>query len=84
MRKRSVLGLAVAGVIAVASFSAQAEAPLKVPNTVHLPDIEPLIPNCADPAADHFVTLDMWARAPAGTTQVAALHAWLTPDGVFH
>jgi hypothetical protein len=86
MKKVSVSGVAVAGALALASFGAQAQAPapVKVPNTVHLPDIEPLIPNCADPAADHFVTLDMWSRAPAGATKVQAMNAWLTPDGVFH
>lgn len=86
MKKQIVLSSVVAGVFALASLGAMAQSqpPLKVPNTVHLPDIEPLIPNCADPAADHFVTLDMWARPPAGVTQVQAMHAWLTPDGVFH
>lgn len=69
---------------AASSLFAAADEPLNIPNTVHLPDLEPLIPNCADPAADHFITIDMWARPPAGTMQVAKLHAWVTPDGVFH
>ncbi|MBI1213820.1 MAG: hypothetical protein GC190_20355 [Alphaproteobacteria bacterium] len=83
MRKPRLLGAASALLI-LASLGAKADEPLKIPNTVHLPDIDPLIPNCADPAADHFITIDMWARAPAGATQVAKLHAWMTPDGIFH
>jgi hypothetical protein len=83
MRKFSVLIAAVAA-LSLISVNAIADAPLTIPNTVHLPDVAPLIPNCSDPAADHFVTLDMWARQPPGATPVAALHAWITADGVFH
>ena len=83
MKKSALLAAAVAS-FAVVSLTARADEPIKIPNTVHLPDVAPLIPNCSDPAADHFITLDMWARAPAGATPVPALHAWLTSDGVFH
>ncbi len=64
--------------------TADAVAPLTLPPTVHLPDVEPLIPDCADPAADHFISLDIWQRPPAGATQVGVVHAWLTSDGIFH
>jgi hypothetical protein len=83
MKHVRFLGAAFAVLIAAAS-SANAAAPLTLPNTVHLPDVAPLIPNCADPAADHFITIDMWSRQPAGATQVGVVHAWLTPDGIFH
>jgi hypothetical protein len=75
-----VLAVAIAGL----SVSARADAPLTLPNNVRLPDVEPLIANCGDPAADHFITLDLWTRPPAGATQVGVVHAWLTPDGIFH
>ncbi len=84
MNKVGLLAIASAGLLAAFSLSASADTPLTLPNTVHLPDVPPLIPNCADPAADHFITVDMWARPPAGTPQVGVVHAWLTPDGVFH
>lgn len=84
--KKLWFGFAFASVVAIAPLGAQAQAPapIKIPNTVRIPDIEPLIPNCADPAADHFVTLDMWARPPAGTTKVQAMNAYITADGIFH
>src|SRR5689334_14588864 len=63
-------------------LSASAADPLKLP-AIKLPDTEPPIPNCADPAADHFGSLDMWLRPPAGSTPVSAVHAYLTPDGIF-
>jgi hypothetical protein len=83
MKTWSVL-TAAALALAALSPSVQADAPLKIPNIVHLPDVAPLIPNCSDPAADHFITIDMWTRPPAGVIQAAAIHAWVTPDGIFH
>jgi hypothetical protein len=85
-RINSALGILLLGALVALSFNADADtvAPLTLPNTIHLPDINPLIPNCADPAADHFISLDIWQRPPAGATQVGVVHAWLTADGVFH
>jgi len=83
MRKYGISSVAIVALLAV-TLGARADEPLKLPITVKLPDPQPLIPNCADPAADHFLTLDMWTRPPAGSTQVSAVHAYLTPDGVFH
>lgn len=81
MRKAGLLSVAL---IAGLCLSASADTPLKLPNTIRIPEVEPLIPNCADPAADHFITLDMWARPPAGATKVGVIHAWMTPDGIVH
>jgi len=79
------VGLLSSCLIAAASVLAVAEpAPFALPNTIHLPDIDPLVPNCADPAADHFLSLDMWQRPPAGAAQFSVLHAWMTADGIFH
>ncbi len=60
------------------------QAPLQLPNTIRLPDPAPLIPNCSDPAADHFISLDLWARPPAGAQVLTVQHAWVTSDGIFH
>ena len=82
------LGLSLCAVSAIfaVTFDATADpvAPLTLPVTVHLPDVAPLIPDCADPAADHFISLDIWQRPPPGATQVGVVHAWLTSDGIFH
>ena len=54
-------GVCLAGVLLALSLDAVADPappPLTLPVTIKLPDVEPLIPNCSDPAADHFVTLD--------------------------
>jgi hypothetical protein len=86
MNKVSLVSSVCAGMLVMASYGAGADpvAPLTLPNTIKLPDVTPLIPNCADPAADHFITLDLWQRPPPGATQVGVVHAWLTPDGIFH
>ena len=65
------------------TLSAHAQA-FEVPGSVKLPDLEPLIPACADPAADRFIEVDISQRPPAGTTRVQKLSGWITPDGVFH
>ena len=46
--------------------------------------MEPLVPACADPAADHFLEIDISQRPPAGATRVQRLSAWVTADGMFH
>src|SRR5262245_16984985 len=72
------------GAAALAQPSTAPQPPLTLPRTVKLPDIQPLIANCADPAADHFLTLDMWKRAPAGVTKVPTLNAWIDANGIVH
>ena len=54
-----------------------------VPNTVRLPTFDTLFPACSDPAADHFLEVDISKRPPAGATPVKP-SAWVTSDGVFH
>ncbi|NOT40809.1 MAG: hypothetical protein HOP13_09975 [Alphaproteobacteria bacterium] len=76
----------VVKILAIASLAigvAQA-ADLVVPKEVKLPDLEPLLPPCSDPAADRFLEIDFSQRAPAGATRVQRIGAWVTPDGVFH
>lgn len=75
----SVLVVTLAGPAA-----AQGVPPLNIPTTVQLPELEPLVPACADPAADHFLEIDISKRPPPGATRVQRLSAWITPDGVFH
>ena len=80
------LSLCLAAALVALSVDAGADpaAPLTLPNTIQLPNTTTLIPNCADPAADHFISLDLFQRPPAGATQVGVVHAWLTSDGIFH
>ena len=76
--------LALGAVCALAfTLSAQAQE-FTVPGNVKLPDLEPLIPACADPAADHFIEVDISQRPPAGVTRIQKLSGWITADGVFH
>jgi hypothetical protein len=81
--KRNILSVALVSV-AAAIPAAAAPPPFVLPNTIKLPDPTPLIPNCADPAADRFLSLDLWQRPPAGAQQFTVQHAWLTADGIFH
>lgn len=73
----AALGLATAGAMA-------APAEFTVPVGVRLPEVEPLIPACADPAADRFIEVDISQRPPAGATRIQKLSGWVTADGVFH
>ncbi len=76
--------LALGTVFALAfTLSAQAQE-FTVPGSVKLPDLEPLIPACADPAVDHFIEVDISQRPPAGVTRIQKLSGWITADGVFH
>lgn len=59
-------------------------ADLTIPQHVRLPDLDPLIKTCADPAADHFLEVDISKRPPAGATRVQRVSGWVTPDGMFH
>jgi hypothetical protein len=82
MRKlSSILGL---GLACALSSSAQSAPDLNIPSTVQLPQLKPIVPDCADPAADRFLEIDISKRPPAGATRVSRLSAWVTPDGVFH
>jgi len=76
--------LALGTVFALAfTLSAQAQE-FTVPGSVKLPDLEPLIPACADPAVDHFIEVDISQRPPAGVTRIQKLSGWITADAVFH
>jgi hypothetical protein len=57
---------------------------LKIPPTVILPQLEPIVSPCADPAADRFLEVDLMQRPPAGATRIQRLSAWTTSDGMFH
>ena len=63
---------------------AASAAELKIPKEVKLPDLEPMVPACADPAIDRFIEVDLLNRPPPGATRIQRLGAWVTPDGVFH
>ncbi len=76
------IAIAAFGTVVLAGTSAAAE--LNIPKHVVLPQLEPLVPSCADPAADRFLEVDIAQRPPAGATRVQRLSAWVTPDGVFH
>jgi len=76
---RSVCLLALA-----VTASAAGAAELTIPKTVRLPDLDPLISPCADPAADRFLEIDISQRPPAGATRVQRVSGWVTPDGIFH
>jgi len=72
---------------ALCAFSAQsawAEDAIKVPKQVRLPELTPLVSLCADPAADHFLEVDISQRPPAGAARVQRLGAWVTSDGMLH
>lgn len=68
--------------IALAGTAGAAE--LNIPKHVVLPQLEPLVPPCADLAADRFLEVDIAQRPPAGATRIQRLSAWVTPDGIFH
>jgi hypothetical protein len=76
--------LIVAAAAALAGQASAAPPQIKIPPTVQLPQLEPLVPTCSDPAADHFLEVDISKRAPADATKVQRLSAWVTNDGVFH
>ncbi len=79
------LGLGFVGTLAFGLATAAVAAPqVTVPNTVQLPTFDTLFPACADPAADHFLEVDISKRPPAGATRVQSISAWVTEDGVFH
>lgn len=67
---------------ATAAFAAPPT--VDIPQTVHLPVLEPLIAPCADPAADRFLEIDITQRPPAGATRVQKVSGWVTDDGTFH
>jgi len=80
---RAISALVTAFAIVFAPASAQSQVPT-IPVTVRLPELKPLVPACADPAADRFLEVDLAQRPPTGATRVARLSAWVTPDGLFH
>lgn len=80
-----MIGRLALSTICALGLAATAQAQeFDVPVGVKLPEIEPLIPDCADPAADRFIEVDISQRAPAGTTRIQKLSGWVAADGVFH
>ena len=80
-----MIGRLAFGAVCALAFTLSAQAQeFAVPGSVALPNLEPLIPACSDPAADHFIEVDISQRPPAGTTRIQKLSGWITPDGVFH
>jgi hypothetical protein len=57
---------------------------LDFPKEIQIPPLVPLVPPCADPAADRFIEIDISQRPPPGSTRVPRLSGWITPDGLFH
>ena len=85
MKTMTLLSMSAIAASGLASAAVAADAPpLNIPVTVRLPELEPLVPACADPAADHFLEIDISQRPPAGATRVQRLSAWVTADGIFH
>lgn len=82
--KIALFGAATALCAALTAPGALAADGIKIPPTVRLPALEPLAPACADPAADHFLEVDIAQRPPAGATRVPRLGAWITADGMLH
>lgn len=83
MKSGLITGFAAGLAFCVATAVAQPQAPT-IPVTVRLPELEPLVSPCSDPAADRFLEIDISQRPPAGATRVQRLSAWVTPDGMFH
>lgn len=81
---RSILVGFLSALAWTAAAADQSALQLNIPTSVQLPQLEPLVPACADPAADHFLEIDISQRPPAGATRVQRLSAWVTADGVFH
>lgn len=80
-----MIGKAALSLICALAFAWGAQAQeFTVPVGVKLPELEPLIPACADPAADRFIEVDISQRPPAGTTRIQKLSGWVAADGVFH
>lgn len=71
-----VCALGLAGAAAAQQFT--------VPVGVKLPELDPLISPCADPAVDRFIEIDISQRPPAGAMRIQKLSGWVTSDGVFH
>jgi len=80
--KHSVFGMAF--LIATIVVAIATPTVPTVPSTVRLPELEPLVPACADPAADRFLEIDISQRPPPGALRVQKLSGWVTPDGMFH
>jgi hypothetical protein len=80
-----MIGRAALGLICALGLGATAQAQeFDVPVGVKLPELDPLIADCADPAVDRFIEVDISQRPPAGTTRIQKLSGWVTADGVFH
>lgn len=80
-----MIGKAALSTICVLAFAWGVQAQeFTVPVGVKLPELEPLIPPCADPAADRFIEVDISQRPPTGTTRIPRLSGWVAADGVFH
>jgi hypothetical protein len=80
---RNVALAACAVAVSTASAWAAPET-FNVPVGVKLPEVEPLISACADPAADRFIEVDISQRPPAGSTRIQRLSGWVTADNIFH
>jgi hypothetical protein len=83
MNGKAVLSACALAFALSASTAASAQE-FRVPGHVELPNLEPLIPACADPAVDRFIEVDISQRPPAGTTRIQKLSGWVSADGIFH
>lgn len=80
-----MIGRAALGLMCALGLAATVQAQeFDVPVGVKLPELEPLISDCADPAVDRFIEVDISQRPPAGTTRIQKLSGWVSSDGVFH
>ena len=70
--------------IAAATNASAAPPSVTVPDHVQIPQLKSLISSCSDPAADHWLEIDISQRPPAGAARVQKLSGWTTEDGIFH
>lgn len=81
---RKIAPGAMSALAALTAVAAAAPPEVKIPVGVRLPELDPLIAPCGDPAADRFLEIDISQRPPAGATRVQKVSGWVTADGVFH
>ena len=73
MRSVICIFLGTAGALGLA---AAAPPEVTVPGHVQIPELKPLISTCSDPAADHWLEIDISQRPPAGAARVQKISGW--------
>ncbi|MBP6012677.1 MAG: hypothetical protein KBA31_10655 [Alphaproteobacteria bacterium] len=80
---RTVIGIFL-GTAGALGLAAAAPPEVTIPGHVQMPELKPLISTCSDPAADHWLEIDISQRPPPGAARVQKISGWTTEDGVFH